>query len=859
MAKTIKLKKTVEKLYPEVKYDLVLRTPAWVYYAWKDGKLCSYNMSRDKEGSNYKDYQEYENKKVLVGLKNPVIVGQNNGDWTINTLIIRDFGDYLGAIIADSRCLRVTDFKQSKEQASLKITHFWNSQELYEYRFYKDRRCLMVRHHVFNDGTYISYLVNPKYDFENNWEKYRGIEGKVGDFKEEQTQNYIHITDKNSQRRFLVEGEVDLKDYAYNLTKSNKHEFNASSFYAMDINRKDIRCIDASEHHDSEVMKLAKSTKEMVEKFYQDVDPEIWKLYKTKHKEGIVCMEDLVDFCACPTPEKAKKQLDKRAAAEVEFERLCSVLPWNKSGDMGIAFDRKEDQIYATVFRDGSYSNSYWAKKGIAVLIFDIKKKTKKFYLKEEDKDMVIPVATLDKVKDWFNIMPTTQYKEGAYRRYDELFDPNDIQNQMEVRPSTSPFYNKPKEEIFKGTNIEAFMSCGDIPYTISFGFGSIAYDILTGQDTLHKVIWAHGNLFWNILCGDNITEQLLKQDMPYLALARLTQSGFNDVNSRGYCWNPRIDYNSKGKNLKKFFGLTINQIKEVNEFIKDHYNKYLKELKLDRNSSKIPPLVPAVAGMGKVFGVETNTIDIPTFKELLKLSDQRQSYYDWFTWKAVLDYRHLAEITNKLAPKEFINWLGKGFNLEEYNDYLGMRAKLRQISVDTNQPGLFSEKAFPVKLKDPAEVHRLHEICSKLEFEYRDAAKSKMFNNALKEAKHYEFEDKETEKEERMAAILPGSVSDLVAEGTELHHCVKNAMWIDAIAERKSVIMFIRRCSDKNTPYFTVELDPQGAIRQCHGNSNCDPDTDVIKFLGRWAEAHKGVLKQSVVSHYGALCAPRD
>ena len=857
MAKTIKLKKTIQKLYPEVKTDLVLKTPACVYYTWKDGKIVSFNKNRDKEGSKFHSYKDYEEKKVFTGLKNPVIIKQLNNDWELFTLIIRDFGNYLGVIIANTRCLRVTHFKESEERAKLRLSREWNPREVIEYRFYKNRKCLLVRHHLFEDGSYISYITNQKFSFEHSWQARHGLDNRIERFKDPQAQNFLKTKDDKGERKFLIEGEVNLEDYTYNLTKTNKHEFLPSSFYAMDFNKKELRNIDTSEHHHSEALKFAESTKEMVENFYKEVDSKIWNLYCSKHKDGITCMEDLVDFCACPTPEKAQKQLDKRAANEAEFERLCSTLSWNEN-DKGIAFDREGDKIYATVYRNGDYSRSYYVLKGKAILVFDVKKKTKKLYIQEEGKDMVMPVANLDKVKEWFNVMPNTAYTDSyTYGSYHKYSNSSELKKVMKLLPSTAPIYAKPKEEIFKGTNIENFLNCEDIPYSQKYGFGSLGYDLFTGQDTLHKVIWGHGNLFWNILCGDNITEQLLKQNMPYLAIAKLTSRGFYDTNSNACCWNPRIEYDGKAKNLKKYFGLTLNQIKIVNDFIKGHYLQHLETLKLDINSNEIPPLIPAISGMKKVFGVEVNTIDIPTFKKLLNLSDQRRDAYEWFSWNRLSHYSNLTKVTNKLAPKDFMVWLSRGYNLEEYNDYLGMRNKLKQISIDTNQPGLFSERAFPIKVKEPTEVHRLHDIVSKLNFEYEDAAKSAMFNNALKEAKHYEFEDKKTEKEERMMAILPESVADLVAEGTELHHCVKNAMWIDAIAERKSVIMFIRRCSDKNTPYFTVELDPQGSIRQCHGNSNCDPDTAVIKFLGRWAEAHKGVLKQSIVAHYGALCAP--
>ena len=471
------------------------------------------------------------------------------------------------------------------------------------------------------------------------------------------------------------------------------------------------------------------------------------------------------------------------------------------------------------------YNSEYrhWGDKvGTGILILNVKNKKRQFFAKEDD--------------------------EGEYKSLTPSL--TNIMPWLEVSTFTDPLFVGSREEALKGTLIEILEQGEEIPL---FKYE----DAPSGVQTLQDWVKYFPKLFWEILLGDNILEQLLKGGMPYLAMEMLRSRYFFNADKgapREYAYN-RVGIHPKAKNLKECFRLSIKQIQAVNEFIKERWLAGIQD------PFSVPPLVPAVHKMDEVLGVQLNCLDITTFESLLRLSDR---FVDgtyrrtWFSWCGLSeDYPSLKEIIKNLKPAEFIAWLEKGYNLSEYNDYLGMRNTLKQLSIDTNQPELFSERAFPIKVKEPTEVHRLHDIVSKLNFAYKDAAKSAMFNNAVKEAKHYEFEDQKTETEERMMAILPESVADLVAEGTELHHCVKDAMWIDAIAERKSVIIFIRRCSDKNTPYFTVELDPQGSIRQCHGNSNCDPDTAVIKFLGRWAEAHKGVLKESIVAHYGALCAP--
>ena len=508
---------------------------------------------------------------------------------------------------------------------------------------------------------------------------------------------------------------------------------------------------------------------------------------------------------------------------EKDIETLTKTLTFNTSKDKTLVFERRSDVIYMTISLNGGWRHLF-DKMGTAVLILNIKNKQKKFFIKEKGE-----AEYRSLIPSVINILP---WVEG-----------------------TDPLFIGSREDVLKGTLIELFEEGEEIPV---FKYE----DAPSGVQTLQDWVKDYPKLFWEILLGDNILEQLLKGGMPYLAMEMLrSRYVFNvDKDSTRHPAYHRVGIHPTATNLKKCFDLSIKQIKCINTFIKEKYLTNLSSTYSERITQA--PMIPAIYKMDEVLGVQLNCLDLKTFESLLKLSNQsvNASRRTWFSWCGFSeDYPSLKkEVTQKLKPAEFAAWLGKEYNLEEYNDYLVMRNKLKQISVDTNQPGLFSERAFPIKVKEPTEVHRLHDIVSKLNFEYEDAAKSAMFNNALKEAKHYEFEDKKTEKEERMMAILPESVADLVAEGTELHHCVKNAMWIDAIAERKSVIMFIRRCEHKDKPFFTVELDPEGRIRQCHGLRNCDPDTEVVKFLCRWTEAKKGVLKDSISEHYEALAPNR-
>lgn len=89
-----------------------------------------------------------------------------------------------------------------------------------------------------------------------------------------------------------------------------------------------------------------------------------------------------------------------------------------------------------------------------------------------------------------------------------------------------------------------------------------------------------------------------------------------------------------------------------------------------------------------------------------------------------------------------------------------------------------------------------------------------------------------------------PHSVMDLFMEGSALHHCVPS--FLSACAEGKTTILFIRKESEPEKPYFTLEIR-DGEIRQCHGFANTNicnvPEkSDLISFLQEFCDS-KGIV----------------
>jgi len=80
----------------------------------------------------------------------------------------------------------------------------------------------------------------------------------------------------------------------------------------------------------------------------------------------------------------------------------------------------------------------------------------------------------------------------------------------------------------------------------------------------------------------------------------------------------------------------------------------------------------------------------------------------------------------------------------------------------------------------------------------------------------------------------VPASLTDIVAEGHKLRHCV--GQYAEKVADGKTTILFLRQADKPKEPYFTVEIRG-GKVVQCRGNKNCAAPPEVKTFLAAWEE----------------------
>ena len=95
-----------------------------------------------------------------------------------------------------------------------------------------------------------------------------------------------------------------------------------------------------------------------------------------------------------------------------------------------------------------------------------------------------------------------------------------------------------------------------------------------------------------------------------------------------------------------------------------------------------------------------------------------------------------------------------------------------------------------------------------------------------------YEYEDEE------YRIVVPEYVEEIVMEGRILQHCISNSdRYWDRIQNRESYILFLRRSAEPTKAFYTLEVEPDGTIRQKRSvlNEQYEDIKQATGFLRKW------------------------
>lgn len=207
-------------------------------------------------------------------------------------------------------------------------------------------------------------------------------------------------------------------------------------------------------------------------------------------------------------------------------------------------------------------------------------------------------------------------------------------------------------------------------------------------------------------------------------------------------------------------------------------------------------------------------------------------------TVKFILSKMSLQQIMNYVKRQQKESYSGKSARqiLAQWNDYMQMCKRLHR-KVDDEM------------IYRPRELKRRHDEAV-VELEAREAEieadeYSKKYPEA--EAVLREVKDKFEYTGKGYFIKVPDRIVDIVVEGRCLHHCVASSdRYLERMKNHETYICFLRKAAEPDTPYYTIEVEPGGTIRQHRGYLDEEPEFDQVKpFLQEWQRVIKQRMKE--------------
>lgn len=260
-----------------------------------------------------------------------------------------------------------------------------------------------------------------------------------------------------------------------------------------------------------------------------------------------------------------------------------------------------------------------------------------------------------------------------------------------------------------------------------------------------------------------------------------------------------------------------------------------------------------------------------------LRYSERKKIKIDQETlrWleKNKVDESDLNFLGGLMTPRQIMNYVtrqqAEGYKgrstkgvLTQWNDYLSMLVRLGKKFKNDEM------------MYRPRELKRRHDEC--VEEINAQAIRNQMARNAAQRRQKSkemnqrfpgaekvlrEIRDKYAYEDDRFLITVPRHLIDIITEGQALHHCAgATDRYFDRIMQRETYICFLRKKDDPDTPYYTIEVEPDGTIRQHRGYLDEEPNIEQIKpFLRKWQKEIRKRMTEEDKAHAAASAVKRQ
>lgn len=189
-----------------------------------------------------------------------------------------------------------------------------------------------------------------------------------------------------------------------------------------------------------------------------------------------------------------------------------------------------------------------------------------------------------------------------------------------------------------------------------------------------------------------------------------------------------------------------------------------------------------------------------------------------WFSRYSV-DPHSVAFALNRMSPEQVANYIQKQLELQgkkidfshinalitEWKDYLNMAKKFH---LDTSREMVYR----------PKNLKERHDELAEMIAAQRDALERERIEGEYPGVAHAcsRIRDMYEWTGDEYMVKVPEGAADIMREGQLLRHCVGSTdRYFDRIAEGESYVMFLRKKNSPNTPWYTMEVEPGGKVRQ--------------------------------------------
>lgn len=221
---------------------------------------------------------------------------------------------------------------------------------------------------------------------------------------------------------------------------------------------------------------------------------------------------------------------------------------------------------------------------------------------------------------------------------------------------------------------------------------------------------------------------------------------------------------------------------------------------------------------------------------------------YKWFEaaslypkdLKEMLSYMSVTKAMNFIKRQLELGFASVGTVIRTYDDYINMALRLKfnlKKEIFNRPKNLVTAHNEVIEMCDNVDtVKRAGQIINT----YPDID---TICQSIKDK--YEFEN------EQFSIVVPEKVEDIINEGKILRHCVGSSdIYFERIQNRETYIVFLRHTKEVDKPYYTLEIEPNGTIRQKRttGDRQNEDIEEADKFLRIWQKAiHDRLTKEDV------------